>query len=206
MLIRGNSPREKARQLSVFIGSDERPVIENHGVQLDGDGLRRPGYHKGLVRADSRPFAIDFEINNRYRNAHRRSPTVSQAVVTICRALTVHRRNEFVYIVMSRDDGRRTTAHSLHSSHTFKEAHLAKRRVKRAVARRAVKRRAVKRRVVKRRVAKKAVRRRVVRRRVAKKAVARRALKRRAVKRAVVKRAVRRAVIARLISEGGMNQ
>jgi len=71
----------------------------------------------------------------------------------------------------------------------FKEGNLAKKAMKRAVARRAMKRRAVKRAVVKRRLVKKAVKRRAVKRAV--------------VKRAIVKRAIRRAVLAQLLTESG---
>ena len=75
---------------------------------------------------------------------------------------------------------------------TNREANMARRRARRAVARRAVKRRAVKKALV----------RRAVKKRAMKRAVARRAVKKRAVKRALVRRVVRRAIIARALAQG----
>jgi hypothetical protein len=67
-----------------------------------------------------------------------------------------------------------------------KEAKVARKRAKRAVARRAVKRAAV---------------RRAVKKRAVKRALVRRAVKRRAVKRALVRRVVGRAIIARALAQ-----
>jgi hypothetical protein len=95
-----------------------------------------------------------------------------------------------------------------------KEAKVARKRAKRAVARRAVKRaavrRAVKKRAVKRALVRRAVKRRAVKRvlvrravkkRAVKRALVRRAVKRRAVKRALVRRVVGRAIIARALAQ-----
>src|SRR5262249_27287785 len=85
-----------------------------------------------------------------------------------------------------------------------REANMARRRARRAVARRAVKRRAVKkalvRRAVKKRAVKRAVARRAVKKRAVRRAVARRAVKKRAVRRAVARRAVKKRAVKRAVA------